>query len=65
MSDEKIFVDGMGWVNIQCKTSKGGKHYAELDTFQPSEKAKHDAGMEQARAAVEDPGFSDLEEPPF
>lgn len=24
-----------GWVNLQVKTSQGGKYYVELDTFEP------------------------------
>tara|TARA_R110002020_G_scaffold57074_4_gene157313 strand:+ start:78 stop:389 length:312 start_codon:yes stop_codon:yes gene_type:complete len=42
-----------GWVNIQCKVSKGGKHYAELDTWQPTQGDHAKAGMENARQAAE------------
>lgn len=27
--------DKKGWVNLSIKTSKGGKHYIELDTYEP------------------------------
>lgn len=42
-----------GWLNIDVKESKGGKLYAELNTFKPTqgESAKH--GMQQAKAAAE------------
>lgn len=41
-----------GWVNIQCKTGKSGKHYAELDTWKPTQGDTAKAGMKQARQAA-------------
>ncbi len=54
-----------GWVNVQVKRSKGGKLYAELDTWQPTQGEHGTQGMEQARAAAEPEGFADLEDVPF
>ena len=48
-----------GWCNIQIKQSKGGKYYAELDTFVPSKREEYDTGMAQAKAAAEPDGFED------
>lgn len=31
-----------GWVNINLKESRGGKYYAELDTWQPKSTEKED-----------------------
>ena len=45
-----------GWCNIQIKQSKGGKYYAELDTFVPSKREEYDNGMAQAKAAAEPAG---------
>ena len=42
-----------GWVNVDCKLSKGGKYYAELNTFKPSEKAVASAGVAQARQVID------------
>ena len=50
-----------GWVNVQVKRSKGGKLYAELDTWQPTQGEQGTRGMEQARAAAEPTDFADLE----
>lgn len=39
-----------GWVNIQVKESKGGKLYAELDTYEPRtapQEGGNDAGYEK------------------
>ena len=36
------------WCNIQIKQSKGGKYYAELDTWQPTQGESATAGMEAA-----------------
>lgn len=47
-----------GWVNIDCKVSRGGKFYADLNTFKPTQGDAGQQGMEQARAAVE-PAISD------
>ena len=35
-------VDDKGWCNIEIKTSKGGKMYAQLDTWKPQ---KQEAGV--------------------
>lgn len=51
-----------GWVNIQCKVSKGGKHYAELDTWQPTQGEAGEQGMAQVKAAAQPDGFADLED---
>ena len=54
-----------GWCNLQVKRSKGGKLYAELDTWKPTQGEHGTQGMEQARAAAEPEGFADLEDVPF
>jgi hypothetical protein len=55
-----------GWVNIQCMVSKAGKHYAELDTWKPTQGDSARQGIAQAKAAVSpDAGFADLEDIPF
>jgi hypothetical protein len=41
-----------GWCNIQVKESKGGKWYAEKDTFTPSKKEEYQTGASQAKAAM-------------
>ena len=40
------------WVNVQVKQSKGGKYYAELDTWQPTQGESATAGMAQAKGAM-------------
>jgi hypothetical protein len=47
-----------GWINIQVKESKGGKWYAEKDTFTPSKKEEYDTGATAAKAAM-DPAIQD------
>lgn len=42
------------WLNVQIKESRGGKLYAELDTWRPSQQEVHDHGMQQARQVVDD-----------
>lgn len=44
-----------GWLNIDLKESKGGKYYAELNTW---EKGKKDSG--EAEAGDGDPGVDDI-----
>ena len=44
-----------GWVIVQCMVSKAGKHYAELDTWKPTQGDYAKAGMEQAKAATAAP----------
>ena len=48
-----------GWINVQVKESKGGKLYAELDTFTPSKKEEYSQGADQARDAMADNGGFD------
>ena len=48
-----------GWVNVQVKQSKGGKYYAELDTWKPTQGDSAKAGMEQAKAAAAPAGDFD------
>ena len=54
-----------GWVNVQCKVSQSGKHYAELDTWRPTQGDSAVQGMAQAKAAAEPvkdfAGFSDMD----
>ena len=45
-----------GWVNIQVKQSKGGKYYAELDTWQPTQGEAAKAGIADARQAAQPAG---------
>ena len=55
-----------GWVNIDIKRSKkGGKLYAELDTWQPTQKDEYQQGMAQAKqaAAPEPDNFQDSDIP--
>lgn len=49
-----------GWVNLAVKRAKSGKVYVELDTFTPNRADVHDAGMAQARKAVEPPKTPDF-----
>lgn len=42
-----------GWVNLQVKTSQGGKYYVELDTFEP--KAQQSPAPAVATAESTDP----------
>jgi hypothetical protein len=44
-----------GWINVQVKESKGGKWYAEKDTFTPSKKEEYQTGASQAKAAMAPP----------
>ena len=39
-----------GWVNIQCKISKNGKYYAELDTWKPQKNQGEPAKSNSAPA---------------
>ena len=41
-----------GWLNIQCKVSKNGKMYAELDTWKPTDGDAAKTGVAQARQAA-------------
>ena len=42
-----------GWINIECLISKSGNPYSALDTWEPNRQDVHDAGMADAKAAVE------------
>lgn len=51
-----------GWVNLSIKTSKAGKHYIELDTWEPKKDAAaapQVAAPEPVAAGVDD-GQDDL-----
>ena len=54
-----------GWVNVQVKRSKGGKLYAELDTWQPTQGEAATQGMQQARQAAEPAGGDFDQDIPF
>lgn len=59
-----------GWVNVQVKRSKGGKLYAELDTWEPSQQQTHNQGMASAQQAAGNANYQpaqpgDFDEPPF
>jgi hypothetical protein len=41
-----------GWVNIDMCVSRGGKMYASLDTWKPTQGAAAEQGMAQAKAAA-------------
>lgn len=45
------------WVNVQVKQSKGGKYYAELDTWQPTQGQAATAGIADARQAAQPDDF--------
>jgi hypothetical protein len=54
-SDMKAYMDEHqvdGWCNFQVKESKGGKYYADKDTFTPSKSEEYSKGTEQAKAAM-------------
>lgn len=48
-----------GWLNIDLKESKGGKYYAELNTWEKGKKDNGgaDAGQDSSEA---DPGVDDI-----
>ena len=50
--------DKNGWVNVEVKVSKGGKLYAQLDTWEPNTKSVEPNEEPQA----DNKGFSDDEE---
>jgi hypothetical protein len=54
-----------GWLNIDLKESKGGKLYAELNTFQKTHGESAKQGMAQVKKAAEpEPqGFDDMDIP--
>ena len=54
-----------GWANLQVKKSKGGKYYAELDTWKPTQGDSAKAGMVQAKQAAEPDPFEDSDSIPF
>ena len=50
-----------GWVNLDLKESKGGKHYFQLDTWEPKPKTE-DAPKPKAKAVASE---VDTDEIPF
>jgi len=42
-----------GWVNLSIKTSKAGKHYIELDTWEPKKDAAQVTAPEPVAESVE------------
>jgi hypothetical protein len=60
--------DESGWLNLSLKESKGGKGYAELDTWKPTQGASAAQGLSEARetmaaTAPADAGFEDSDLP--
>ena len=45
-----------GWVNVDLKESRGGKYYAELDTWEPKRRDEP-AADEPAEASTEEGGI--------
>ena len=46
----KTFLDkhiNNGWINVNVKTSKGGKWYAELDTWKPTQTGSQGANIDK------------------
>lgn len=41
-----------GWVNLQVKTSQGGKYYVELDTFEPKAQQQQAPAQPQQEPAL-------------
>ena len=41
-----------GWVNMDLKESKGGKHYFQLDTWEPKPRAEGAPAPEPTKAAA-------------
>ena len=41
-----------GWVNIDCKVGRSGKHYASLDTWQPTQGESAVQGIAEAKAEM-------------
>ena len=41
-----------GWVNLQVKTSQGGKYYVELDTFEPKTQQQQAPAQPQQEPAL-------------
>ncbi len=54
----KVFLDehrSEGWVNIDIKISRGGKMYASLDQWRPTQGEDAKAGMEQVQNSLSQP----------
>jgi len=55
-----------GWVNVDIKISRGGKMYASLDQWKPTQGEAAKAGMEQAQNSLSQPekkgDFDDFED---
>ncbi len=47
-----------GWLNIQCKVSKNGKMYAELDTWKPTDGDAAKGGIVEANRVLREPAAS-------
>jgi hypothetical protein len=45
-------LDKAGWVNAVIKVSKGGKWYAQQDTWEPTKQEEYATGAKQAREAM-------------
>ena len=43
-----------GWLNVQVNQSKGGKYYAELDTFEPKQQAEREPEPAQGGDPLDD-----------
>jgi|TARA_R110002012_G_scaffold130761_1_gene283329 hypothetical protein len=41
-----------GWVNLDLKESKGGKHYFQLDTWEPNPKMGKEKPVAKAKASA-------------
>jgi hypothetical protein len=50
--------DREGWVNVDILRSKGGKLYAKIDLWEPTQGQAAQQGMQQARQSAE-PEFHD------
>ena len=48
-----------GWVNVQIKRSQGGKLYAELDTWEPSQQPQQYSKQASPQAAPPADDFDD------
>jgi|TARA_R110002167_G_C12662234_1_gene650033 hypothetical protein len=51
-----------GWVNLDLKESKGGKHYFQLDTWEPKPQGEKTAEAPKPKAKV---AKADTDEIPF
>ena len=49
-----------GWLNIQCKVSKNGKMYAELDTWKPTDGDAAKGGIVEANRVLREPASASV-----